>query len=134
MAIRDDIEIKITLRPAQEPSSDPDLMLPGEALKEYPDPNDPRRTSTYIEAVPGREFQIEVILLPSFEMYGADDVLVSFSIDDTTVNMRTVYSMAQIQQDLALGRHRIIRDVYDPFNPMQYCKRSFTFGTLEGGE
>ena len=139
MAIHNDVEVKITLRPAQEPSSIPCVAFPGEALKEYTYPNGTPRIDNivmmkFIEAVAGQEFQIEVRLLPSFDMLGADDLFVSVTIDDKTVTMCLLYTMAQIQKHQALGQHMIIRDVYDSLDPTQHSKRSFTFGTLEGGE
>lgn len=139
MAIHEDVEVKITLKPAPDPTRRLDPPTPGEALKEYDDPDPLVKTpgllmEKYIEAIPGREFQVEIYLQPSFNMFDADDLAVHLTIDYDTVKTCILYDKPRVLYNMAHERPCILRDVYDYNNTTEHSRISFSFASLEGGE
>ena len=138
MAIAQDIEVKVTLRPAEKTSSDR-LYPEGEPLKEYPGPKpkfeyDGSLVEKYIEAVANQEFQIEIYFKPEFDMFDADDVQITLSIDYDTVSMGKMIPKYHIVHCSTTGVPLIFRDVYYLNDAGEHRKLSFSFGSLEGGE
>ena len=139
MAIHEDVEVKVTLRPPKEelPEESPFPMPRGEAYTEYPErtprPHFPG-VMKYIKAVSSQEFQIEVYLQSTFDMFDADDLKVFLSIDNGTVSFGIIITKPEVLYRLTTGSPIIIRDMIDINEAGEYCRHSFSFASLEGGE
>ena len=140
MAIFQDIEVKITLRPTENLDSHPPYTLPiGEPLKEYHDPK-PRFEAhsywiaKYVESVPDREWQLEVYFKPTFDMFDASDILVDLSIDHGTMDLSRIFNKREVLYRVATGTPLIIRDVYELSDAGEDCRLGLAFGSLQGGE
>ena len=138
MAVAQDIEVKVTLRPTEKASSDLPYP-PGEALKEYPGPKpkfeyDGTLVEKYIEAVAGQEFQIEIYFKPEFDMFDANDLQITLSIDHDTVSISKMIPKYHIVHCSTTGVPLIVRDVYHLNDAGEHRRLSFSFGSLEGGE
>ena len=138
MAIAQDIEVKVTLRPTEEATSDR-LSIRGEALKEYPGPKpkieyDGDLVEKYVEAVANQEFQIEIYFKPEFDMFDADDVQIRMSIDHDSVRMGKMIPKDHVIHCSSTGSPLIISDMYHLNDAGEHRRLSFSFGSLEGGE
>ncbi|KAL8787986.1 MAG: hypothetical protein Q9195_007530 [Heterodermia aff. obscurata] len=139
MAIHQDVEVKVALRPASERSSDPHVLPSGEALKEYLDPSpkldfDGFLVEKYIEGVSDQEFQIEIYFQSTFSMFDADNIKVNLNIDYGTVSSAKIFSRPEIEYNMARGTPLIIRNVYDTNNKTEHRRLSFSFASLQGDE
>ena len=88
----------------------------------------------YIQVMPDQEFQIEISLLPSFYLFGADDVRISLSIDYDTVNKTIIYNRDILFDNMIHAKPLIMAEVYDYNNTTEHSLISFSFGSLEGGK
>ena len=92
MAILDDLRVEIV------------DSASGEALPEYPrnvppesmPKNDDTLVENYVEAQAGRDFQVHVYVLKSFELYKASGVFLHIDIDDETFNYSCYRSRYEI--------------------------------------
>ena len=116
----------------------------GEALPEYHIPDaidDPLQASIekYIEAIPGRAFQIEVFLSSGFRLYTAHGIEVSLLIDDGTFRFSHRFPTQEViktQDDeepliiSCITRSKALQDRVGT----KYCETGFTFGHLRLGK
>ena len=131
MVVLKDFEVKVALKTT-------DGLSPGDAIKEYPNPepgtsSDEWLAERYIEAKPGQEFQVEVYLKPSFKLFAADRLKVSFCIDNGTVDFYKAYKEKQIAGNISEGKPFIIHSVLDT-DGRQHSRVSFSFGSLTVGK
>ena len=136
MAILQDYEVQIALRPALEEG--PGFQCEGDPLREYPDPKPTDRfkdvaVERYIEAIPDREFQIQIHLEPSFDLFEADVLRVTVTIDWDTVRFCRYYSKSQIVENTSEEMPFIIQSACTT-DGTDHFRNSFSFGSLESGK
>lgn len=134
MAILQDVEVRIALNTSGKAFSD----AVGHALLEYQTPGTThgqslRIVEKYIEVVTRQNFQIEVYLQPSFDLYDADGVRIGVRIDGKTVNFHRWLRKESAEKLRNAGKPLIVSSVRR-LEGVQHFAMGFAFGSLQLGQ
>lgn len=123
MAIIDQIEVRIV------------SVATAQALPEYDKPNsvasrDDRSVEKFIEAQTGKEFRVEIYLMPNFNLYAASGIKVGLDIDGGTVHRRILYEKADVLDKKGQESPFVISRAYT-LEGSKCSAIKFSFGLLE---
>lgn len=126
MVLIEDIEVRIA------------SSASGEALIEYDDPKaapsgNGFSATKFIEAVTGLEYQVEVYIKPSFELWDADGLDIGVNIDGGVVNQFKFHRISGVEACKKNGKPITVDStVYQEGS--KWYETPFSFGALNIGK